>query len=256
MHGLPEVLVSDNGSCFTSTEFQEFIQKNRIRHIRTAPYHPASNGQVERAVKIVKDGLKRATKQSLDRELSKFLFRYRLTPHSTTGVAPAELLLGRRPRCCLDFVKPDLSQQVQRKQLTQIAKEGGRSNKHFEVGAQILAKNFSSGRFWLKGTILRASGPRSYQIELTDGRIIRRHINHIRKSITSSQPVTANDAGDWTDLAPNISRPSAGDVQPQPAPVAPPEVPEAAPQHEGPVPHPVRRSNRPTQGIPPDYLRY
>ena len=40
--------------------------------------------------------------------LSKFLLTYRLTPHTTTGVAPAELLMGRRPRSLLDNLIPDL----------------------------------------------------------------------------------------------------------------------------------------------------
>ena len=40
-HGIPELLVSDNGSTFTSQEFQDFMQQNRIRHNTSAPYHPA-----------------------------------------------------------------------------------------------------------------------------------------------------------------------------------------------------------------------
>ena len=40
-HGLPEVLVSDNGSAFSSEEFQKFMGRNNIRHVRTAPYHPS-----------------------------------------------------------------------------------------------------------------------------------------------------------------------------------------------------------------------
>jgi len=37
--GLPEVMVTDNGTCFTSSEFQEFAQHNNIRHVRIALYH-------------------------------------------------------------------------------------------------------------------------------------------------------------------------------------------------------------------------
>ena len=48
--GLPKVMVTDNGSCFTSSDFTEFARHNQIHHLRTAPYHPSSNGLAERAV--------------------------------------------------------------------------------------------------------------------------------------------------------------------------------------------------------------
>ena len=57
-HGLPSTVVSDNGSVFTSKEFSTFMNRNGIHHIRTTPYHPASNGQVEREVQIFKKGIK------------------------------------------------------------------------------------------------------------------------------------------------------------------------------------------------------
>ena len=49
-HGLPYTIVSDNGSVFTSDEFPQFVKQNGIEHIRTSPYHPASNGLAERSV--------------------------------------------------------------------------------------------------------------------------------------------------------------------------------------------------------------
>ena len=104
VHGLPETIVTDNGTVFTSSEFQDFMKINGIRHIQTAPYHPASNGQAERSVKILKENLKKSSRDSLQIQISRFLFRYRLTPHTTTGVSPVELLLGRRPRSKLDLI--------------------------------------------------------------------------------------------------------------------------------------------------------
>ncbi|XP_062505020.1 uncharacterized protein K02A2.6-like [Corticium candelabrum] len=53
-HGIPEKLVSDNGAVFTSQEFTDFVKSNRIDHIKTARYHPSSNGLVERAVQVLK----------------------------------------------------------------------------------------------------------------------------------------------------------------------------------------------------------
>ena len=57
--GLPQVLVSDNGPPFSSSEFQDFMKQNRINHVNTVPYHPASNGLAEHAVKTFKSALKK-----------------------------------------------------------------------------------------------------------------------------------------------------------------------------------------------------
>ena len=57
--GIPEVLVTDNGPCFVSEEYEIFLAMNGVKHITSAPYHPATNGLAERAVQTVKRGLKR-----------------------------------------------------------------------------------------------------------------------------------------------------------------------------------------------------
>ena len=54
-YGIPEQLVSDNGTKFTSQEFQNFTKKLGIKHIRTAAYGKSSNGQAERYVQTVKN---------------------------------------------------------------------------------------------------------------------------------------------------------------------------------------------------------
>ena len=94
-HGLPRTIVSDNGPSFTSDEFKKFMQANGIRHITSAPYHPSTNGLAERAVQTVKQGLKQINGNSVEEKLSKFLLKYRITPHTTTGIPPSELLMGR-----------------------------------------------------------------------------------------------------------------------------------------------------------------
>ena len=111
-HGLPQI-VSDNGPSFVSHQFKDFMSQNGIVHITSAPYHPSTNGLAERAVQTFKLGLKRITGSSIQDWLSKFLLHYR-NPHTTTGVPPAELLMGRRLRTQLDLLFPDVSKRVAR----------------------------------------------------------------------------------------------------------------------------------------------
>ena len=55
--GLPENLVTDNGTQFTSAEFQKFLRDNDIQHTLTAPEYPATNSLAERYVGEFKDKL-------------------------------------------------------------------------------------------------------------------------------------------------------------------------------------------------------
>lgn len=57
-YGVPDVIVSDNGTAFTSAELRTFLKCNGVRTVFTAPYHPASNGRAERMVREVKEALK------------------------------------------------------------------------------------------------------------------------------------------------------------------------------------------------------
>ena len=110
--GLPEVVVSDNGTTFTSDELVQLLRKNGVRHVRTPPYHPASNGLAERAVQTFKEGMKKLKDVSLETKLSRFLFKYRLTPQSSTGISPSEIMYGRRIRSQLDNLHPDLNKKT------------------------------------------------------------------------------------------------------------------------------------------------
>ena len=85
-HSLPETIVSDNGTVFTSDEFAAFVRQNGIKHLTSAPYNPASNVLAERAIQTLKNALKKNPGGvCLPTQIYCFLFQYRLTPHSTTG---------------------------------------------------------------------------------------------------------------------------------------------------------------------------
>ncbi|CAC5397393.1 unnamed protein product [Mytilus coruscus] len=79
--GLPEQIVSDNGLQFVSAEFQTFTKMNGITHIKSAPYHPATNGLAERFVQTSKQSLKamRGENSDINKKLANFLLAYRNT---------------------------------------------------------------------------------------------------------------------------------------------------------------------------------
>ena len=61
-HGIPDVLVTDNGPQFASKEFAEFSKQWDFLRVTSSPYHPKSNGKAESAVKVVKGLFKKALK--------------------------------------------------------------------------------------------------------------------------------------------------------------------------------------------------
>jgi transposase InsO family protein len=169
-HGLPEKIVTDNGSVFSSEEFRMFTQCNGIQHVFSAPYHPASNGLAERAVQTFKEGIKRMEGPDLPTKLSRFLFRYRITPHTTTGQSPAQMLMGRQPRSHLDILHPDVGRKVATSQARQEYHHNRTARDcTLEVGSPVYVKNFGSGPSWLPGQIESQQGPVSYQAQLDDG---------------------------------------------------------------------------------------
>ena len=104
--GLPITVVTDNGTCFISAEFETFLACNGIKHLTSALYHPSLNGHAECAVQLVKRGLKKITRCSIKSWLAQVFFHYRLTPQTFMGVSPSELLPGRCPKHGLDLLKP------------------------------------------------------------------------------------------------------------------------------------------------------
>ena len=158
--GLPETIVSDNGTCFTSDEFRRFLKRNGVTQLLSAPYHPSSNGLAERAVQVVKRGLRKVTQGSLRSRLATVLFTYRLAPQSTTGLSPSQLLLGRHPRTRLDLLRPNVAERVERQQGKQVQQHNAQArDRTFEAGEQVFVRNYQQGESWVPGVIQDTTGP-------------------------------------------------------------------------------------------------
>ena len=106
-YGMPSELLTDQGSVFTSKLTALMCKTFNIAKIRTSPYHPQSDGALERWHACLKGMIKRAGGKlcEWDRQLKYLLFAYRDTPHCVTGFSPFSLMYGRDVRGPLHFLK-------------------------------------------------------------------------------------------------------------------------------------------------------
>ena len=94
------------------------------------------------------------TGMPLDQALVVFLLHYRVTPHSTTGVAPCTLFCGHTLRTRLDLLTPDLDGQVSKKQVKQREYHDCHSRqRELNVGQVVWVRSFRDGPRWKKAVV-------------------------------------------------------------------------------------------------------
>ena len=179
--GFPRQIVTDNGTQFVSSEFKNFTMTNGIEHVFTAPYHPASNGLAENAVRTLKRVIKKAIndKQDIDKALWTFLLHYRNVEHSTTGECPAVLMLGRRIRTRLDLIRPDRQAYVSSKQNCQKEFAAG-AHRNLESNNEVWYRQFLKGTKWIPGRIVDSLGRSNFKVLTNEGDVVHRHIDQLR----------------------------------------------------------------------------
>ena len=94
--GRPFVLRSDNGPCYSSREFHNFLNFYQVDHITSSPHYPQSNGFAEALVGITKKLMDKSLKEGKPWNFG--LLQYQTTPISSTLPSPLEMLTGRKPR--------------------------------------------------------------------------------------------------------------------------------------------------------------
>ena len=105
--GVPEKIHSDQGAQFESNLFSELCKLLQIEKTRTTPYHPQSDGMVERfnrtLVKMISMFVDE-NHRNWDEQIPYVMMAYRATEHETTGMSPNMLMLGRETATPLDIV--------------------------------------------------------------------------------------------------------------------------------------------------------
>ncbi|KAH9253410.1 hypothetical protein BASA81_008605 [Batrachochytrium salamandrivorans] len=101
--------ISDRGKSFLAEGISEFERENSIRHLATTPYHPQTNGMVERMHAMLGHGLTTLVADKRDRwdeYLPQVLLGIRTRTHAVTGYSPFYLLFGTHPRLPNDETPP------------------------------------------------------------------------------------------------------------------------------------------------------
>ena len=100
-------------------------------------------------------------------------------------------------------MRPSVASCVARAQDRQKADHDRSSrDRKFEPGSLVFVKNFTAGPNWLPGCIRSLRGPLSFEVELDDGRVVKRHVDHVRSR----------------RRAPSMDEPSNGDMDDVPLP--------------------------------------
>lgn len=101
-YGRPRRIISDQGTCFTSIEFSDFMVKNNIQHVKVAAGSPQANGQVERVNRTMKAMLGKLSEPIDHSDWVKVLprveFALNNSKHSSTKFTPSELMFGVNQR--------------------------------------------------------------------------------------------------------------------------------------------------------------
>ena len=199
-HGLPKTIKTDNAPNLNSQELKYFFEENGITHKNSTPLHPQANGQVERQNRSLLKRIKIAKAESKDwkQEIQQYIFSYRTTPHSVTGVTPAELMFGRKLRTKLPQVDTsmfgdenirDQDMAVKYQNKTYIDSKRQAKTSDLQVGDKVLVKQPVNSKmdtpYYPEPFTLVKKNGNSCTIQSPTGVNYKRNNTHLRKYFSS-----------------------------------------------------------------------
>ncbi|XP_062541083.1 uncharacterized protein K02A2.6-like [Armigeres subalbatus] len=173
--GKPQIVTTDNGVQFVSTEFRKFAADWGFQHTTSAPYHQQANGKAESAVKIAKSLLKKASESKQD--FWEVLLQWRNTPNKV-GSSPVQRLMNRRTRFgvpmgeqkYLPKIEEGVKEKLQRNR--QEAKLNYDRNTKvlpsLEIGQPVFVKKTPTEKEWTRATVVDPVSDRSTIVAVGD----------------------------------------------------------------------------------------
>ena len=170
--GIPRIILTDNGPCFTANQFMATMKELGIDHRYAAPYHQQTNGMVERwnrTLMLMLRTLLQSHADNWDEYLQMAVFAYRTTPHRSTGFTPFELVQGRDPVFPKDAlfsatekVYSDNDYTYVRKLITQMKEVWSQASKNLDEAQEKYKKQYDKRahvRAFEKGCLVLRAAP-------------------------------------------------------------------------------------------------
>jgi len=187
-HGIPERLLSDNGTQYSSDEFRKFAATYGFEHVTSSPVYPRSNGFIERMVQTVKHIFTKARESGQDPHLAMLCLRTTPIDHYTPP--PCELLNRRMYRSNLPVasvtkikeVPGSYNDSLQRRQDSQklFHDRSVKALPPLKPQDHVRVQD-PCNKMWRPGQVVqKLTAPRSYIVQTRTGtyRRNRRHLRH------------------------------------------------------------------------------
>ena len=152
-YGIPPEVLTDQGSNFMAELMQRVLELLQVSHIKTSPYHPQTDGLVERFNGTLKKMLNKFAQEhpkEWDKLIPYLLLAYREVPQESTGFSPFELLFGRHVRGPLDVLKEswETKHKVGDDELTYVTEMREKLASMTELVQENLAKSQDRQKRW------------------------------------------------------------------------------------------------------------
>ena len=201
VHSVPDIVVSDNGPQYASKEFKAFATNYGFTHVTSSPLYPQSNGEAERAVRTVKNILKKNSDPYLG------LMAYHATPLQN-GTSPCQLLMGREirttlPRISAGSVPANIREREERYRRQQAVtfnrRHGATELPTLNEGETVLIRDQNR-----RGQVIEQStSPRSYVVQTDQGSTIRRNRGSLI-ALPSPQPTQPETQTERETVTPEL----------------------------------------------------
>jgi transposase InsO family protein len=213
--GCPYEIISDRGSSFLSDSVKAFLDVHYIRHLPSSPYHPQTNGMVERMHRELNRSITSLVNTNTNRwneVVDECVFNLNVRTHSTTKFSAFKLLFGIDPRLPQEFIIPrqvtapltaaekrdwilertaqeleDLGQnrasayQRSLRQAHNWTKDQEKKDFKFKIGEMAKRRRFNSQKFENHWTgpffVVEYGFPFTYWLQTVDGRRLESSVN-------------------------------------------------------------------------------